>query len=435
VSQPVPQPSWKEEVNRRLEAHKNRRGIAVVDEQSSNEEQGSVSERAAKAAARVAARYAKAPSYSEMQAAEARAALRTAEAATRVALEAQAAAQVALANLQGAAEDRLRFAEEDLPTHPASVQEVASPVRTSESTRMQSAQSIRQNIEVRWEPDMPARPVEQPEVHPRREPDASAAATEQWLTNALLQSEAMFEQPIEVVDAQPIHANLIHFPRELVATRRMRPRLAETPQSPASESCGQLSIFEVDPSSVSIEPTASLNEAPAPSWSGPEWSKIELDAQVDSRPAVQPQIRREIHAASSGLHLAPLELRLMAFAVDIALIVAMFSAAAFSIARHMQHAPAMKSAEAIGVAALILIGVLYQVFFLLVMRSTPGMTYAGIALCTFDEEHPTHTQLRNRLVALLISILPVGLGMAWSIFDEDHLCWHDRFSRTYLRKC
>ncbi len=437
MSQPVPQPSWKEEVNRRLEAHKNRRGIAVVEQQPSNEEQGSVSERAAKAAARVAARYAKAPSYSEMQAAEARAALRTAEAATRVALEAQAAAQVALANLESAAEEQLRFAEEDLPTHSAAVQEVVSPVRAPESAHKQSAQALRQNIELRWEPDMPARPVEQPEVHPRRKPDAPSAATEEWLTNAHLQSEAMFEQPIEVVDAQPIHANLIHFPRELVATRRMRPRLAEAPQSPASESDGQLSIFEVEPSSVSIEPTAGLNEAaaPTPSWSGPEWSKIELDVEVDSHRAGQRETPRETHAASSGLHLAPLELRLMAFAVDIALIVGMFSAAAFSIARHLEQAPAMKSAEAIAVAALVLIAALYQVFFLLVMKSTPGMTYAGIAVCTFDEEHPTHTQLRNRLVALFISILPVGLGMAWSIFDEDHLCWHDRFSRTYLRKC
>ena len=58
-----------------------------------------VNSRAAAAAARVAARYAKAPSFSEMQAAEARAALRVAEVATRVALDAQAAAQAALHKL------------------------------------------------------------------------------------------------------------------------------------------------------------------------------------------------------------------------------------------------------------------------------------------------------------------------------------------------
>jgi hypothetical protein len=28
----------------------------------------------------------------------------------------------------------------------------------------------------------------------------------------------------------------------------------------------------------------------------------------------------------------------------------------------------------------------------------------------------------------------MGLGLAWAIFDENHLCWHDRLSQTYLRK-
>jgi hypothetical protein len=28
----------------------------------------------------------------------------------------------------------------------------------------------------------------------------------------------------------------------------------------------------------------------------------------------------------------------------------------------------------------------------------------------------------------------VGLGLVWSVFDEDHLSWHDRISQTYLRK-
>jgi hypothetical protein len=36
--------------------------------------------------------------------------------------------------------------------------------------------------------------------------------------------------------------------------------------------------------------------------------------------------------------------------------------------------------------------------------------------------------------ALLLSVLPVGLGAAWLLFDDDHLCWHDRLSKTYLRK-
>jgi uncharacterized RDD family membrane protein YckC len=37
--------------------------------------------------------------------------------------------------------------------------------------------------------------------------------------------------------------------------------------------------------------------------------------------------------------------------------------------------------------------------------------------------------------ALLLSLLPLGLGVAWALFDDDRLSWHDRLSKTYLRRC
>jgi uncharacterized RDD family membrane protein YckC len=82
----------------------------------------------------------------------------------------------------------------------------------------------------------------------------------------------------------------------------------------------------------------------------------------------------------------------------------------------------------------VLIGILYYAFFFAFPISTPGMKYAGIGLCTFDEKSPTREQLQRRLVAMMLSLVPVGLGLVWSIFDDDHLSWHDRFSKTYLRR-
>jgi hypothetical protein len=63
------------------------------------------------------------------------------------------------------------------------------------------------------------------------------------------------------------------------------------------------------------------------------------------------------------------------------------------------------------------------------------MKYARISLCTFDDQEPTRAQMRSRLVAMLLSVLPLGLGVLWAIFDEEHLSWHDRLSRTYQRRC
>ncbi len=124
----------------------------------------------------------------------------------------------------------------------------------------------------------------------------------------------------------------------------------------------------------------------------------------------------------------------MAAAVDGSLIVGLVCAAVAIMADYVQHPPTMKAAELGAVGALIVAAALYHAIFLMFARATPGMRYARIALCTFEDENPTPEQLKGRLVAMMLSLLPVGLGVAWSIFDEDHLSWHDRLSRTYLRQ-
>jgi uncharacterized RDD family membrane protein YckC len=425
-TQPVPQTSWKQEVNKRIEAHKNRRGISVVEQDVRTDEQGGVSDRAAQAAARVAARFSKAPSYSEMLAAEARTALRNAEAATRAALEAQTVAQAALANLAHPEEqEQISEVEEHFvyESEPEPAQRNWDPEPVSAPVSHEQTRSW----EIRWEPDLPVRPSSPPTTTARPQPEARVAVDD-WGAPRPVD----FEHEHAVVEpAQPIHANLIHFPRELVATRRMRPRIATSATGEVSE---QLSIFEVDPTTISIDPMASVAEAamPAPSWCSPEWSSMELDAQ----PHREREARHEpVAAPRASIYLAPLESRLLAATIDFALVIGMVCAAGLGMAGHLHHALAMKSVELGAVGAFLLTGFLYQAFFLLTVKSTPGMMYAGISLCTFDEEHPTHVQLRDRLGALLVSVLPVGLGMAWAIFDEDHLSWHDRFSRTYQRKC
>jgi uncharacterized RDD family membrane protein YckC len=381
--------------------------MSVVEKGTTEEEQSGVSDRAAKAAARVAARFSQAPSYAEMQAVEARAALREAEAATRAALEAQAVAQEAWAHVQRISENRAEF-DESQSFNEMQYQTAEPPVIDRPET-----------ADERWQPpvaDLPEAPAENPHF------------VESHSTDAL-------EQPAPPVHeyGEAIHANLIHFPREIVATRRLRPRTASAEQR-TEESTGQLSIFEVDPSSISIGPSASIATeeiAPAPSWSGPEWTDFDLE----DHPLEREKFDDEPPSTTTSIHLAPLGLRLMATAVDIALIVGLVCAGAAGMASHLHHTPAIKTAEIGGIVALILTGLLYHAFFLLVTLSTPGMMYARIGVCTFDDEYPTHAQLRARLGALMVSLVPLGLGFAWAIFDEDHLSWHDRISRTYLRRC
>ena len=127
--------------------------------------------------------------------------------------------------------------------------------------------------------------------------------------------------------------------------------------------------------------------------------------------------------------------RLLAAVVDGSLIAGAFLLAVVGAASYGMDLPGIKEMEIAAAAALLITGVLYQVFFFTLGEATPGMKYARLSLCTFDNQRPTRAQRCGRLGALLLSLLPLGLGVAWPLFDENHLSWHDRISRTYLRKC
>jgi len=230
--------------------------------------------------------------------------------------------------------------------------------------------------------------------------------------------------PVAVEPDLPIPANLIEFPRELVAQRKMRPRRAERFAAEGMER--QLSIFEVDPGAYEApsEPAAAPPALPQTEWSG-----IKLQAQAPLA------VKREEHSAPEvDVHLAPMGHRLMAVLVDGALVTAVFVAFAMLAAAGAGALPASKVVAFSAAAILLLLGFVYQSLFLLLAGATPGMKYAGISLCTFDGRIPLPVELRSRLGALLLSVAPMGVGVAWALFDEDHLCWHDRLSGTYLRK-
>ena len=429
ASQHVPLPSWKEEVNRRLAAHQRRKGLAVVDPELPAAEHTAASARAAEAAARVAARYAKAPSYSEMQAAEARAALRAAEAVTHAALEAQAAAQAVVASLELREHQPSPCVEPEEPW--IAGQEQAATLEPTVEPEWTASQAL----EVRWEPDLPALRATVSGAERYGTSRQRIEAVRSGMPDRTAQSSSFADEEVirEVEAAQPIPANLIQFPPELVATRRMRPRMTGNRHDALGEMFGQLSIFEVDPSTISIDPpqAEAQTEQAADVWRAPEWSGIEFedtpqepDAAFEDGAALVPR-----------LELAPLQFRLIANLVDTALIIGMVTALAATVAGTLSHLPGIRVSELAAMGAVLLVGVVYHWASFSLLGVTPGMKFAGIAPCTFEGEHPTRAQLHRRLGAMLLSLLPLGLGAVWAVFDEDHLCWHNRLSRTYLRQC
>jgi uncharacterized RDD family membrane protein YckC len=411
-------------VNQRLAAHRSRKGQSETGTQRPTEVRHNASSLAAQAAARVAARYAKAPSFSEMQAEEAHVALHAAEVATRAALEAQAVASVALDGLRSA---RLRESEAAQPVPSASAQRPPAPElpQRTPPTRPQ-AYAASQPLQVRWEQDLPVRSPHPPVARAMRQEEPSAIAVEEGWEDASPAMEPWDDDSFEAVEpALPIHANLIEFPRELVATRKARPRLAEGPL--AAEPKRQLSIFEVDPGAISLEPESAAAQPAASAWSLPEWPRLELEEQL--LPDTEPQ-----EVSAPALEMATFGRRLLAVVVDGALITGAFLGAAMAAFTHMAQLPAPKILELGAIVGFVLIGLFYQLLFSTLANSTPGMKYARVSLCTFKNQSPTRLQQQGRLGAMLLSVLPAGLGLAWALFDENHLCWHDRLSQTYLRK-
>ena len=360
--------------------------------------------RAAQAAARVAERYAQAPSYSELLADEARNAMRAAEAASKAAQQAQAAVQYVLDGLEAAAAPELtsqqRFETADAPV-----------LHETPDSRLLDERS----------PFFAARRTGQAGWPGEREDDRQALASPGTSSDAFKDSRAD--------DAGvPIYANLIHFPRPMVATRRMRPRRAEGPlaDSPAQP---QLNIFEVDPGSISTEAAPSFDEPTAPVWMRAEKSRAELEPQpVVNLPEESPR-----PAPQASIKLAPLNRRLMALVVDVSLTFAAFLSLALLLISRAGHLPGLRAVELATLFAMLASGVAYQALFIELARATPGMRYAGIALSTFEGQLPSRVQRYMRLVGFLLSVVPLGLGLVWSIFDDDHLMGHDRLSKTYLR--
>jgi uncharacterized RDD family membrane protein YckC len=353
-------PAWKQELNQRLAATRNRRRskddrIALPGLEGAEHKADT---RAAQLAAKVAQRYANAPSYSDVLAEVARA------------------------------------------------KEEAAALRAAEAMRA-SAERMRERSEAS-------------NVIPINQAAVSAAAVEP-VESAPGHAEPPYELESAVAPVEPLAVNVIDRPRELVAPRKARPRLAEGPlREDAAPEKEQLRIFEVTSSNISQE--IHIGKRPA------DWAPIRLD----SRPA-ESEREAELQDAVIPLMTAPLEDRIMAGIFDLALIVAAFAVFVLVFVACTTHPPMGKPAMLGAAVILAGFGLLYHYLFFKFAEGTPGMRYAKIALCTFEDENPTRQEMCRRVLYLMLSAAPLGLGFAWAWFDPDRLSWHDRLSRIYQR--
>jgi RDD family protein len=245
----------------------------------------------------------------------------------------------------------------------------------------------------------------------------------------------IFEDPVAPVE---IPANLIEFPRQLVASRRARPRIAEGPLRDEAEhphDPTQLRIFEVESTQFSTAPAAESAESIIP-----EWSSILLGARSAATYA-EPETTQLPFNPVLSIQTASLSLRAMAALVDGCILLAAFLTFAACFALTLVRLPGSPvigtltfQTAALGTAGVLaILALLYQALFFTFSDATPGMRYARIAFCTFNDENPSRAAMRRRIFAALLAACPVGLGFLWAWLDDDRLGWHDRISRIYQR--
>ena len=518
------------QVAERLAAHRSRRPPAQSALASALAPAPSVSARAARIAAAVAQRYAHSLSYRAYLAAEAERATQQAQAAAQIAaLNAQAVAQAQQRLLDSLKQDSLNQeaigheAPNHDPLHPTQIEppaqlsreltlwpeaepsSAAAPrTRSAESSRPAASRSRAHHTHTGSQPFTPALPgltvrlfgdaaaspllsaahrhlSSQPassSSHPtRQEEDRNEAEARLLDEEIAFRKSPFFEEPAG--PPIPLPANLIEFPRQLVAPRKARPRYAEGPLRAAAGPApgqSQLRIFEVDPAQISTTPAAV--ESPAPQWTsiwldapGPDSSDSAGETPSElAQPAAGPLAGPSARSAPLP-QIASIARRLKAAAIDISVLLAGFLAfaatfllaasrsipwhtalalptASLSLDRHSALAgiAARSSAQfaahtglqpslalASSTLVLALFYLIYHTLFFSFSESTPGMRCARIALCTFDDENPTRRAMRRRILAILISVCPLGLGLLWATLDEDRLSWHDRLTRTYQR--
>ncbi|MGC8548808.1 MAG: RDD family protein [Acidobacteriaceae bacterium] len=461
-------PAWKEEVAAKLTEHRSRRKLSPELQGRLAELEPSFSSAqrqpaASRIAARVAERYSKAPSYREM-------------------LE-QEAAQAPARLVTRAAEAPAQHAAQPDP-EPSLFE--ASPAPAAESIAEPAAAEPRARV-TRWAefepspvPEFFSGPVAAPqeaeiapEITAQPHPSPIPPAPEAYAIAPTLfaEPEPIVEAPVEpepeedptlsllaelasqpLEPTQPLPARIIEFPRELVAPRKARPRQERGPEYETEEQLSQLRIFEAEPAAAAtvtapeqqpqttpdVDPTPAVKTQIAPPPSAPDRNAIRLDEEPATAPASFLDAIEVAPEASSLLldppiYTANLEDRLMAGIVDICLVGAGFLMFVAAFAACTPHIPTGKIALIGASGALLALFVVYQYLFLNFGEATPGMRYAKIALCTFDDENPTRQAMRSRIGFLLLSALPLGLGFLWSLFDEERLGWHDRITRTYQR--
>lgn len=139
------------------------------------------------------------------------------------------------------------------------------------------------------------------------------------------------------------------------------------------------------------------------------------------------------HEPDSETNQAGLATRLVAFAIDFGLLFAVYSLASGVIASVVSFSfgstLSLVGGTIVGVIGYLLGGAVLVLFWSL-GGQTPGMRFLSIRLMQDGSRDVTLGRAIKRLFALVVALLPLGLGYFWIVRDPSRHAWHDTMTGT-----
>jgi len=81
--------------------------------------------------------------------------------------------------------------------------------------------------------------------------------------------------------------------------------------------------------------------------------------------------------------------------------------------------------------AFLCIALFYGLLWVLTGSETAGERWTGLRLINFDGSPIDRRERAIRSAAVCLSLCSAGLGLMWSLADEEGLTWHDHMSKTF----
>ena len=219
------------------------------------------------------------------------------------------------------------------------------------------------------------------------------------------------------------------------ARRRATPSIALPPQR--SQVARQSKLFpEVETSKVlqfpavakSAEPKPRLRRQPPP----PPDSQAFLDF-LPPAPHAPRTLKTSVEASiycdapvATPIH------RAVGFALDFAVVMIAFGVFLFAFYACGGEFPKINTYVAIGFGGAFLgLALFYGLLWVLAGSESAGARWTGLRFINFDGSPIDRRERAIRFAAACLSFFSAGLGVLWSLADEEGLTWHDHMSKTF----